>query len=380
MTALKAVIARWWGEFPVYAYAAVCGALCLVLMASRGVTYDHTQTLLSFRIFYTTAAVYFFIDITVRLVRDRPAHPLAWARDRYFSARSMRHLLLAVTATATLALTACAPTDEADSGSDSAADGSSESPAADECTPDSMETVADGTLTIATDDPAYEPWFVDNDPTNGQGYESAVAYAIAEQLGYTEDQVTWITVPFNKVVQPAPKDFDFDVNQVSITEARREAVDFSSGYYDVVQTVITNKGSSLDGATSIADLADAKLGAQVGTTSYTAITEQIQPAEEPAVFDTNDQAVQALNNGQIDGIVVDLPTAYFMTAVQLDDGTIVGQLPLPDGEPEQFGAVLDKDSPLTDCVSGAVDALREDGILDQIGQEWLAQQGAPELS
>ena len=294
--------------------------------------------------------------------------------------RSMRHLLLAVTATATLALTACAPTDEADSGSDSAADGSSESPAADECTPDSMETVADGTLTIATDDPAYEPWFVDNDPTNGQGYESAVAYAIAEQLGYTEDQVTWITVPFNKVVQPAPKDFDFDVNQVSITEARREAVDFSSGYYDVVQTVITNKGSSLDGVTSIADLADAKLGAQVGTTSYTAITEQIQPAEEPAVFDTNDQAVQALNNGQIDGIVVDLPTAYFMTAVQLDDGTIVGQLPLPDGEPEQFGAVLDKDSPLTDCVSGAVDALREDGILDQIGQEWLAQQGAPELS
>lgn len=294
--------------------------------------------------------------------------------------RSMRHLVLAATATATLVLTACAPTDEAESGSDSAADGSSESPAADECTPDSMETVADGTLTIATDDPAYEPWFVDNDPTNGQGYESAVAYAIAEQLGYTQDQVTWVTVPFNKVVQPGPKDFDFDVNQVSITEARRNAVDFSSGYYDVVQTVITNKGSSIDGVTSIADLAGAKLGAQVGTTSYTAIIDQIQPSEEPAVFDTNDQAVQALNNGQIDGIVVDLPTAYFMTAVQLDDGTIVGQLPLPAGEPEQFGAVLDKDSPLTDCVSGAVDALREDGILDQISQEWLAQQGAPELS
>jgi polar amino acid transport system substrate-binding protein len=207
-----------------------------------------------------------------------------------------------------------------------------------------------------------------------------VAYAIAEELGYTAEQVTWVKVPFNKVVQPGPKDFDFDVNQVSITEARRKAVDFSSGYYDVVQTVITNKGSAIDGATSIADLADAKLGAQVGTTSYTAITEQIQPSEDPAVFDTNDQAVQALNNGQIDGIVVDLPTAYFMTAVQLDDGTIVGQLPLPAGEPEQFGAVLDKGSPLTACVSGAVDALREDGILDQISQEWLAQQGAPELS
>ena len=153
-----------------------------------------------------------------------------------------RHLALAALATATLALTACAPTDEADSGTDaseSSSPSTSESAAADECTPDTMQTVADGTLTIATDDPAYEPWFVDNDPTNGEGYESAVAYAVAEQLGYTQDQVTWVKVPFNKVVQPGPKDFDFDVNQVSITEARRKAVDFSSGYYDVVQTVIT---------------------------------------------------------------------------------------------------------------------------------------------
>jgi polar amino acid transport system substrate-binding protein len=296
--------------------------------------------------------------------------------------RSIRPLAVAAVATAALALTACAPTDEADTSTDSASEptSDSESPAADECTPDSMETVTPGTLTIATDDPAYEPWFVDNDPANGQGYESAVAYAIAEQLGYTAEQVTWVKVPFNKVVQPGPKDFDFDVNQVSITEARRKAVDFSSGYYDVVQTVITNEGSAIDGATSVADLADAKLGAQVGTTSYTAITDQIQPSQDPAVFDTNDQAVQSLQNGQIDGIVVDLPTAYFMTAVQLDDGKIVGQLPLPDGEPEQFGAVLGKDSPLTGCVSSAVDALREDGILDQINQEWLAQQGAPELS
>lgn len=294
--------------------------------------------------------------------------------------KTSRPLALAAIA-ATLALTACAPTDEADSGADATSEASgSTSPGAASCTPDTMETVADGTLTIATDDPAYEPWFVDNDPTNGQGYESAVAYAIAEQLGYTQDQVAWVTVPFNKVVQPGPKDFDFDVNQVSITEARRKAVDFSSGYYDVVQAVITNKGSAIDGATSVADLADAKLGAQVGTTSYTAITDQVQPSQEPAVFDTNDQAVQALKNGQIDGIVVDLPTAYYMTAVQLDDGMIVGQLPLPEGEPEQFGAVLVKGSPLTDCVSQAVDTLREDGVLDQIGQEWLAQQGAPELS
>lgn len=296
---------------------------------------------------------------------------------------SMRPLVLASVATVALTLTACAPTDEADtdSGTDaSTSESTSASPAADACTPDQLQTVTDGTLTVATDEPAYEPWFVDNDPTNGKGYESAVAYAIAEQLGYTADQVTWVTASFNKVIQPGPKDFDLDLNQFSITEARRKAVDFSSGYYDVVQAVVTNKGSALDGATTVAELADAKLGAQVGTTSYTAITDQIQPSEDPAVFDTNDQAVQALKNGQIDGIVVDLPTAFYMAAAQLDDGVIVGQLPAAGGEVEQFGAVLAKDSPLTDCVSGAVDALREDGVLDQINQEWLAQQGAPELS
>lgn len=286
----------------------------------------------------------------------------------------MKLTRLAAVALLATAVAACAPADEKEEAKDPA------SPTAQECTPDTMETVTDGTLTIATDDPAYEPWFVDNDPTSGEGYESAVAYAVAEELGYTEDQVTWVKVPFNKVVQPGPKDFDFDINQVSITEARRNAVDFSSGYYDVRQTVITTKDSSIAGVTSLAELADAKLGAQVGTTSYDAITGQIQPSKDPAVYDTNDQAVQALKNGQIDGIVVDLPTAYFMTAVQLDNGVIVGQLPLPEGEVEQFGAVLAKGSPITDCVSQAVDSLREDGTLDQIGQEWLAQQGAPELS
>jgi polar amino acid transport system substrate-binding protein len=282
-----------------------------------------------------------------------------------------------------LALTSCgAPRDEAeDAATDTSSQtGSPESTPAEDCTKDNLETMSAGTLTIATDSPAYSPWFVDDDPTNGKGYESAVAYAIAEQLGYAEDEVEWVTVPFNAVVSPGEKKFDFDVNQVSITEQRKKAVDFSSGYYDVRQTVITNEGSAIDGATSIADLADATLGAQVGTTSYNAIEEQIGTSEPAAAFDTNDQAVQALKNGQIDGIVVDLPTAYFMTAVQLDKGTIVGQLPLPGGEVEQFGAVLDKDSPLTDCVSQAVDALREDGTLDEIAAQWLEQQGAPELS
>lgn len=279
------------------------------------------------------------------------------------------------------ALTACgAPRDEADDAADTASDTSSETSAPEPCTKDSLETLAPGTLTIGTDSPAYEPWFVDDDPSNGKGYESAVAFAIADQLGYSTDEVQWVTVPFNAVVSPGEKKFDFDVNQVSITEQRRKAVDFSSGYYDVRQTVITNAGSAIDGATSLADLADARLGAQVGTTSYTAITDTIGTSEAPAAFDTNDQAVQSLKNGQIDGIVVDLPTAYYMTAVQLDKGKIVGQLPLPEGEVEQFGAVLDKGSPLTDCVSQAVDALRADGTLDQLASEWLEQQGAPELS
>jgi polar amino acid transport system substrate-binding protein len=296
--------------------------------------------------------------------------------------RTLTRPLVATSLAATVLLTACgAPRDEADSSSDASGSTSSEDAgAAATCDKDSLETRADGVLTIGTDSPAYEPWFVDDDPTNGKGYESAVAYAIAEQLGYAQDEVEWVTVPFNAVVSPGEKKFDFDVNQVSITEERRNAVDFSSGYYDVRQAVITNAGSPIDGATAIADLADAKLGAQVGTTSYNAIGEQIGSSQQAAAFDTNDQAVQALKNGQIDGIVVDLPTAYYMTAVQLDDGVIVGQLPLPEGEVEQFGAVLDKGSPLTDCVSQAVDALREDGTLDQLADEWLAQQGAPELS
>lgn len=281
---------------------------------------------------------------------------------------------------ALLALTACAPADEAtdNTGTSDASDESSTT--TEECTPDTLQTVTAGALTVATDSPAYAPWFVDDDPTNGEGYESAVAYAIAEELGYAEDEVEWVTVPFNKVVQPGPKDFDFDVNQVSITEERRGAVDFSAGYYDVRQTVIATEDSAIADAASIADLDGAKLGAQVGTTSYDAIEEQIQPGTQTAVFDTNDQAVQALKNGAIDGIVVDLPTAYYMTGVQLKDGVIVGQLPLPEGtDAEQFGAVLAKDSALTSCVSSAVEALRENGTLDELNQEWLAQQGAPEL-
>lgn len=251
---------------------------------------------------------------------------------------------------------------------------------ADACTKEALQTVKPGTFTVGTDKPAYSPWFVDDEPSNGKGFESAVAYAVAAQLGYDKSAVTWAVVPFTSAYAPGTKTFDVDINQVSITDARRKAVDFSSPYYTVTQTVVTTKGSKIAGATSVAALQDAKLGAQVGTTSYTAITDQIKPTTPAAVYDTNDLAIQALKNGQIDGIVVDLPTAFYVVAAQLDDGTIVGQLPAV-GNADQFGLVLAKDSPLTGCVSQAVDALRDKGTLAELEKTWLAgTDGAPKLS
>lgn len=284
----------------------------------------------------------------------------------------LRILSLPVAALTLIAAAACAPQDEvADSGS---------SPGGGSCATEDLNLIKDGTFTVGTDQPAYAPWFVDDDPSNGEGYESAVAYRVAEQLGFGAEEVEWVVVPFNSAVTPGAKTFDVDINQISITAERRNAVDFSTGYYDVAQTVITTKGSPIESATSVAELADAKLGAQVGTTSYTVINDQIKPAEEPAAFDTNDIAVQSLANGQVEGIVVDLPTAFYMTSAQLDNGVIVGQLPAQDEAGDQFGFVLDKGNSLTPCVSGAVDALREDGTLDALAEEWLAGSGgAPEL-
>lgn len=270
----------------------------------------------------------------------------------------------AVLAASSLALvvSACAPADE------SASPTPTES---NSCTKENLATLVPGKLTIGTDSPAYGPWFVDDNPSNGQGYESAVAYAVAEQLGFSADEVVWTVAPFNTVIAPGDKEFDFDINQVSITEERKQAVDFSSGYYDVNQAIITVKGSKIDGARLVADLKDAKLGAQVGTTSYDTILEVIAPNQEPAAFDSNDIAKQALLNGQIDGLVVDLPTAFYITAVELEDGLIVGQFTASTGG-EQFGLVLNKGSQLTACVSAAVDALRADGTLAAIQQQWLA--------
>ncbi|MBC7462654.1 MAG: amino acid ABC transporter substrate-binding protein [Actinobacteria bacterium] len=247
------------------------------------------------------------------------------------------------------------------------------------CKSGALNTLNKGVLTIGTDNPAYSPWFEDNTPSNGKGFESAVAYAVAKQLGYPKSKVKWAKAPFNAVIQPGKKSYDFDINEVSITPERAKAVDFSSGYYDVAQAIVTVAGSKIAKAKSIKDLANAKLGAAVGTTSYTTITSVIKPKIKAAVYDTNDVATQALINGQIDGLVLDLPTAFYVAYVQLKKGAIVGQFAAKAGG-EQFGLVLTKESPLTSCVSRAVDALRANGTLKAIATKWLSSSaGVPVL-
>jgi polar amino acid transport system substrate-binding protein len=287
-----------------------------------------------------------------------------------------RSLTLAVLAATTLAVGACAPQSESD---DATASGNASG--GETCSPAELDTLESETLTIATDEPAYEPWVVGDAPESGEGFEAAVAYAVAEELGYSEDQVAWTRVPFNAAIQPGARPFDFDINQFSITDERKQAVDFSSPYYTVSQAVITTAGSAADGAESVADLKGLRIGAQVATTSLDVLTESIAPDAGPVVFNSNDDAKLALQNGQVDAIVVDLPTAFFITAAELDDGVIVGQLENSGEAGDQFGLLLAKDSPLTDCVSQAVDALREDGTLASLEQEWLSDVAdAPVLS
>ncbi|MFI1026613.1 ABC transporter substrate-binding protein [Streptomyces sp. NPDC020951] len=242
----------------------------------------------------------------------------------------------------------------------------------DACAKGKLATETSGKLTIGTDEPAYEPWFKDDKPANGEGFESAVAYAVAKQLGYDKSAVVWQSVPFNKAFAPGEKTFDFDINQVSISDERKKAVDFSSGYYDVRQAVIALKGTKAASATTIAGLKGLKLGAQVGTTSLDYIDDVVKPSQQAAVYAKNDQAKSALKNGQVDAIVVDLPTAFYITAAEVTDAEIVGQFENQGAAPEQFGLVLDKGSALTACVTAAVDTLRKDGSLAKIEQRWLS--------
>ena len=273
-------------------------------------------------------------------------------------------LVLAATATGS-------PTEPAQSGS---------------CAKANLNLVEDGELSLATDNPAFPPWWggaakkpweVSN-PASGKGYESAVAYAVAKQLGFARGQVQWSAVPFNNSFRPGNKPFDFYMAQVSFAPERARNVSFSNSYYFVNQAVVANAGTPISRVRTVAGLRGYKLGAQVGTTSYSYITRFIRPSQSPAVYDSNNDAISALNSGQIDGIVVDLPTAFFVVAVQLENGTIVGKLP-QRGARERFGMVFEKGNSLTRCVNRALNRLWANGTIRRLQRTYLARAGAPDL-
>ena len=265
--------------------------------------------------------------------------------------------------------------------SESVAASEAPSQAAVACSFAALKTKTPGTLTIGADNPAYPPYYQPSDPatdpwelgdpTNRLGFEGRTAWTIARNLGFVGDTVTWVAAPFNNAIGPGEKDFDIYLSQVSFSEERAQAVDLSDGYYDVAQAVVAAKDSKLSKETTISGLKGYQFGAQVGTTSLNLINTTIAPRQEAKVYDTNDLAIEALKNGQIDGLVVDLPTALYITAAQFDGGVIAGQFPAPEGG-EHFSVVLDKDSPLTECVNKAIGQLRESGELARIVQEELS--------
>jgi polar amino acid transport system substrate-binding protein len=262
-------------------------------------------------------------------------------------------------------------------------------PTANPCDKAVLKTLTAGKLTIGTDNPAYPPYFAApasgdapkpwqlGDPTNGQGFESAVAYAVAGKLGYANADVAWTVVPFDNSYKPGVKPFDMYLAQVSYTADRAAAVDMSDGYYFVAQAVVSLKANPIAGAKTIADLAQYKFGAQQGTTAYDTIQNTIKPTNAAKVYNTNDDAISALKAKQIDGLVVDLPTAFYITAAQLDNSTIVGQFPVTAGPTaEHFSVVLAKGSALTACVNTAIGALKTDGTLAAITKEWLSDKAS----
>jgi polar amino acid transport system substrate-binding protein len=289
----------------------------------------------------------------------------------------MRKFLVSVALLAVVGA-ACAP-EESDTTAPGGTSTDTSSPTADPCAVESLSLYEDGSLTIATGNPAYAPWYggestegsewessdFTGDPYTGEGYEAAFAYALAEQMGFAADDVQWVAIPFNKSFAPGSKEFDFAMQQISITEKRSQAVDFSEGYFDVNQALIANEGSPAIGVTTLEGLKDLKLGAPEGTTSLQVIDELVQPTDDPAVYPDLDLALKDLKNGQIDGVVVDFPTAFYGYA-----DVVVGQFP-DLGEQEQFGLTFEKGSALTPCVDAAIQALSEDGTLDALKDEWL---------
>jgi polar amino acid transport system substrate-binding protein len=286
----------------------------------------------------------------------------------------MRSPVAALLAALVLLVASCGGDDDTSSATATSTAGAAAKPAA-ACDNASLDLKSSGTLTVGTDKPAYPPYFEDDKPANGKGFESAVAYAVAKELGFTPDRVKWIVVPFNASYAPGDKKFDFDVNQISITPKRAEHVDFSSPYFTAPQAVVAREGSPAAGAKSLADLATAKLGVQVGTTSLDAVDASIKPSSQPQVF--ND-SMRALKLGRVDAIVVDLPTAFYLTAAEIPKSKIVGQFQAPGGD--RWGLLLQKGSKLTACVSQAVEKLSSSGELKRLQDRWMGGDAAPDLS
>ena len=276
----------------------------------------------------------------------------------------MRRLLGPV---ALVAVFAAACASESTTTTPPAAD-STPAPSSAACATESLNLVTPGTLTVGTDDPAFPPWVIGNNPENGKGYEGALAYEIADRMGFEPSQVKWVVVPFNNSYAPGPKDFDFDINNISITEEREKAVDFSDGYYDLPQGLLVLDGSPFENVTTIAELKDATLGAQVGTTSLQFINTVLQPNQPASIYDTTNDAKTALRNGDVDGLILDLPTAYFEATIGTPNGHLVGQF-----EPiHQLGLLFEEGNPLVECVNAALAEIEADGTLQELQDRWLA--------
>jgi polar amino acid transport system substrate-binding protein len=264
----------------------------------------------------------------------------------------------------------------------------SEAAVAGSCAVEDLPLFEEGTLTVATGEPVFEPWMVDDDPANKQGFESALVYALADEMGFSDDDVTWVRTGFDEAIAPGGKDYDFNIQQYSITEDRDEVVDFSVGYYQVEQALVAAADSPIADAGSVDDLRSARLGAAIGTTSLDYLEQVIQPETQAQVFDDNAAAKAAFDAGQVDGLVFDLPTAYFITAVEIPDASIVGVLPRTGaseapaagaseeaGGGEQLGLLFEEGSELVDCVNQALTTLIEDGTVADLEEEWLSQSG-----
>ena len=243
-------------------------------------------------------------------------------------------------------------------------------------------TISEGKLTIATGTPAFEPWVVGDKPESGEGFEAAVAYAVASELGYTNENIVWVRTGFDEAVQPGAKNFDFNLQQYSITDERKATVSFSDPYYSTNQAVVGFEDSPVASATKLSELKDLKFGAQSGTTSLDFILNVIKPTNEPFIYDDNAGAKAALEAKQIDAIVVDLPTAFYISAVEIEGSKVIGQFPLSDAvAADNFGLLFDKDNKLVDCVNTALATIKDSGSFAEIEKTWLADKtNAPVIS